>query len=374
MTAPDTIVVGAGVIGASSAWHLARLGRQVTLIDDPAAPAASQVAAGMLAPVTEAEFGEESLLSLNLASSEMYPAFAEELVHATGQDIGYHRCGTLMVARDVDDVRVHDEVHAYQQKLGLEAQRLSGREARALEPTLAPGTRGGIFVPGDHQIDPPALVRALSLAVDSAGVERVQERVVSIRPGPGAVTVRLANGDELSCATVVIAAGSYSGAIAGFEEFAIPVRPVKGQLVHLRARREVTLPARNIRGVEVYLVCRPDGRVVVGATVEEQGFDTTLTARAVHELLRDAYELLPASVELEFVGATAGLRPATPDNAPAIGLVAPGVVVAVGHFRNGVLQAPITAKAVGELVEGRQPEYLGPFDPRRFASVEEGAR
>ena len=357
MGSSEIIVVGAGAIGASCAWRLAESGRTVTLVTDPSARPASDVAAGMLAPITEAEFGEEDLLRLNLASSELYPAFVEEL----GADVGYVRCGTLMVARDQDDNRVLDDLHRFQVSLGLAAERLTGRAARALEPTLSPRTRGGIVVDADHQIDPPRLIAALVEACARAGVTTRHGRVSAIEGS----TVRLEDGEELSCETVVLAAGSYSGRIGGFER-SLPIRPVKGQLVHLRARGEVPLPSRNIRGLDVYVVTRADGRVVVGASVEEQGFDKTLTAGAVHDLLRDAYEILPSIVELEFVGVTAGLRPATPDNAPLIGRLAPNVIVATGHYRNGILLAPVTAAAVLDLVDGRDPAMVAGFGPHRF--------
>ena len=358
MGSPDIIVVGAGAIGASCAWRLAMSGRRVTLVTDPSAEPASGVAAGMLAPVTEAEFGEELLLKLNLASSEMYPSFIEEL----GGDTGYIRCGTLMVARDQDDNRVLDELHDFQQKLGLDAERLNGRGARDLEPTLSPRTRGGILVADDHQIDPARLLAAVTDACAKAGVATTQGRVTEIA-GWG---VRLEGGEELRSETVVLAAGSYSGKIAGLDR-PLPVRPVKGQLVHLRARGSVPLPTRNIRGLDVYIVTRADGRMVIGASVEEQGFDKTLTAGAVHDLLRDAYEIVPSVVELEFVGVTAGLRPATPDNAPLIGRLSDNVIVATGHYRNGILLAPVTAASVLELADGKEPAIVAAFDPHRFA-------
>jgi len=359
----DIVVVGTGAIGASCAWRLARAGHRVTTVSAPSAPAASDVAAGMLAPVTEAEYGEEALLALNIASSKVYPNFVNELHDVTGLDVGYRRCGTLMVARDYDDNRVLDDVYSFQQRLGLDARRLSGSAARRLEPVLSPRTRGGILVENDHQIDPHALLEALHRACSAAGVVHVSGCVVEIA-GNG---VRLDDGRAISGAKIVVAAGSYTGTISGFDGAAIPVRPVKGQLVHLRGRPGSSLPTRNIRGLDVYVVTRADGRVVIGASVEEQGFDVTLTAGAVHDLLRDAYELLPGITELEFVGVTAGLRPATPDNAPVIGEVAPGVIVATGHYRNGILLAPITARVVVSLVEGRSDGLVEQFSPRRFA-------
>ena len=368
MSSQHIIVIGAGAIGASCAWRLARAGYDVTLIDDPGSAPASEVAAGMLAPVTEAEYGEERLLELNLRSSRSYEDFVAELVEATGRDVGFRRCGTLMVARDADDKRVLDDIFRHQQRLGLDAVRMGSQEVRAKEPVLSPAVRGGISVAGDHQIDPSSLVAALHVACEGAGVSIVHERVVEIDEGTTTVDVVLTSGSRRSCDQVVVAAGSYTGSIAGAAS-RLPVRPVKGQLVHLRERGGTPLPGANIRGLDVYIVTRGDGRVVVGASVEEQGFDVTLTAGAVHDLLRYAYELWPGVVELEYVGVTAGLRPATPDNAPVVGKLRDRVVVATGHYRNGVLLAPVTAAGVVELVAGRSPGWLDGFGPERFAST-----
>ena len=365
MKDPEIIIVGGGAIGASCAWRLARDGHDVTLVDDPATQPASEVAAGMLAPVTEAEFGEERLLQLNLLSAEMYPGFIEELAEVTGTDCGYRRSGTLMVARDTDDLRVLEELHAFQTRLGLDARRVSGSEARELEPMLTPRTRGGILVENDHQVDPAALMNALQKACDAAGVTRIEARVLEVKPEDDRVAVWIRERTQLHAETVVLAAGSYTDLIHGLDS-APPIRPVKGQLVHLRARPGTPLPQRNIRGLDVYIVTRADGRMVIGASVEEQGYDTTLTAGAVHDLLRYAYELVPGIVELEYVGVTAGLRPAAPDNHPVIGTIAPGVIAATGHYRNGILLAPATAAAVAALVDGRELEQAAPFNPDRF--------
>lgn len=373
MSPQEIIVVGAGVIGAASAWRLAQSGHAVSLIDDPRAEPASEVAAGMLAPVTEAEFGEERLLALNLRSMEMYDAFVDELCEVTGLDVSYRRCGTLMVARDGDDMRALDEVLRYQQRLGLQVARASSRDLRTAEPVLSPRIRGGISVTGDHQIDPSSLLAALLAAGDAAGVERLQDRVIEVEQNATGVDVRTESGRTLTSGQIVLAAGSYTGGIRGIDG-SVPVRPVKGQLVQLCGRPGMPLPSANIRGLDVYVVTRADGRVVIGATVEEQGFDTTLTAGAVHDLLRDAYELWPGVVELEFVGARAGLRPATPDNAPVIGRLGQRVIVATGHYRNGVLLTPVTAAAVAEIADGGAPEWIADFDPHRFESAARAAR
>ncbi|MGH2821185.1 MAG: glycine oxidase ThiO, partial [Actinomycetota bacterium] len=332
----------------------------------------SWAAAGMLAPVTEVHYGEEGLLRLNLDSARRWPGFAHELAEAAGRDVGYRTTGTLAVARDNDDKAALDELYDFQRKLGLEVQRLRGRDCRQLEPGLARRVRGGILVEGDHQVDNRLLVEALGAACASAGVERRRARVEEIEISGGAVeSATLSGGERIACGRIVIAAGCWSGQIKGVPGELVAVRPVKGQLLHLRGPRETPLATRTIRGLDVYVVPRDDGRVVVGATVEERGFDATVTAGAAYELLRDAYELLPGVTELELVEAVAGLRPGTPDNAPLLGESGiEGLVLATGHYRNGILLTPLTADAIGDLlVEGRAPEAIEPFSPRRFASA-----
>jgi glycine oxidase len=365
-THPEVAVVGGGVIGLASAWRLASRGATVVVIDPAPGRGASWAAAGMLAPVTEVHPGEEELLRLNLASASEYPAFVEELTAQTGVDLGYRRSGTLIVARDSDDNAALEDVYRYQQRLGLEVERLSGREARRREPALSPRTRGGIYVPGDHQIDNRALVGALLEACEKSGVRFVRTKVVAIARGP---ELALADGSLIGAGAVVVAAGAEASRIDGSTEEAglPPLRPVKGQLLHLRARDP--LLHGNVRGLETYLVGRSDGRLVVGATVEERGFDRRVTAGAVHELLRAAYELVPGITELELVETVAGLRPATPDNGPVIGRTdSPGVIVATGHYRNGVLLAPVTADAVARLVlDDEVADVIVSFSPKRFS-------
>lgn len=275
-----------------------------------------------------------------------------------------------MVARDADDNAELDELFALQQKLGLDVERLRGREVRTLEPGLAPTVRGGILAPDDHQVDPPLLLAALRMACVRAGVEFHDRRVDAVQVADDVATgVMTDSGEVIAAASVVLAAGCSSGRIGGLPPAAIPsVRPVKGQLVHLSATGIFGVADRNIRGLDVYVVSRTNGRVVIGATVEEMGYDTTTTAGAVHDLLRRAYELLPGITELRFVRATAGLRPGTPDNAPLLGRSAlEGLFVATGHFRNGVLLTPITGDAMAELLAtGETSVDIEPFSPQRF--------
>jgi glycine oxidase len=365
----DVAIIGGGLIGLSAAWRLAARGVSVAVVDPSPGSGASWAAAGMLAPVTEVHPGEEPLLALNLVSAEMYPSFVSELEDETGADVGYRRSGTLLVARDSDDNAALEDLYRYQRELGLQVERLSGRECRKHEPALSPRTRGGIVVPGDHQVDNRALVTALRAACEARGVVFERTSAVAVGTAAGSVShVDLEDGVSLACGTVVLAAGAGGGRIGGLADAGLPpVRPVKGQLLHLRGA--VPLLQSNVRGIEAYLVGRSDGRVVLGATVEEQGFDLRITAGGLHDLLRAGYELVPGITELEVIETVAGSRPATPDNAPLIGATElPGLIVATGHYRNGVLLTPVTAAAVADLVEkGRTDEAVAPFSPSRFA-------
>jgi glycine oxidase len=312
----------------------------------------------MLAPVTEAEFGEQRLLALNLAGAELWPAFAAELADCSGVDTGYRESGALVVAADRDDAEELRRLHAFQRSLGLEATWLGGRDCRRLEPRLSPRVPGGILCAHDHQVEPRAVVRALTEALRLAGGElRSGVRAEYVEPDG----VIAADGAEYPASHVVVAAGCWSGTLG---EHAPPVRPVKGQILRLRGE---PLAQRLVRTPRCYVVNRPGGEVVVGATVEERGFDTSVTADGVFTLLEAAREVLPDAGELEFVEAAARLRPGSPDNGPTIGEHG-GIVWATGHHRNGVLLAPITAAAVAGIVAGEPPAAsVEPFAPGRFA-------
>lgn len=376
MRTPDAIVVGAGAIGLACAWRLAQRDLAVTVVDPDPGAGASHVAAGMLAPVTEVHFGEEPLLALNLESARRYPSFVERLEGEAGRSVAYLPCGTLAVAADADDHAALGRLYDFQRRLGLDVERLTSRECRRLEPSLSPTVRGGLHVGGDHQVDPRRLVGALLVACSSAGVEVVRRRVTEIPVGRDRRVggIALDDGTSIATACVVLAGGAWSSAIGGLPPDALPpIRPVKGQLLRLRQPPGPTLLNGTVRGLvagsSVYLVPRADGEVVVGATVEEQGFDTAVTAGAVHDLLRDAYALVPGITELEVAETAAGLRPCTPDNAPVIGRSAvEGLVLATGHFRNGILLTPVTADAVADAVTGAPlPEVARAFGPDRFA-------
>jgi glycine oxidase len=372
----DVVVVGGGVIGLGIAWRAAQAGLGVTVVDRTPGRGASWAAAGMLAPVTEVHYGEQPLLDLNVSASARWPAFAAELEERTSRSVGYRRCGTLAVARDADDQAALDDLFSFQRGLGLKVERLRGRECRQLEPGLAPSVRGGFLAPGDHQVDNRAVVAALLVACERAGVDLVPSRAAKVRvEGDRATGVVLHGGRSLDAGTVVLAAGCWCGSFPGLPSGLLPpVRPVKGQLLHLRGPGDSPLCRRNVRGVGVYIVPRGDGRVVVGATVEEHGFDVTVTAGGVHDLLRAAVELLPEVTELELTETVAGLRPGSPDNAPMIGPSGlDGLVIASGHYRNGILLVPVTADAIASLLTaGTLPDGLLPFSPRRFQEERAG--
>ncbi len=366
----DAVVIGGGVIGLSVAWRAARAGLSVAVVDPDPGSGASHYAAGMIAPISEAEFGEERVLQLNRDSAAAYPAFIAEVEHNSGRHAGYRQCGTLHVAVDADEHAYLERGFAHRQALGLPVVRLSAHETRELEPGLAPSIRSGMLVDGDHIVDPRALTAALQAACRNLGVEIHTGRGEVAVHGGRATGVRIDGAEEIAARHVVLAAGCWSGGVSGIPaEEMPPVRPVKGQI--LRLRGDPSMITRTIRGTHVYILPRGDGRVVIGGTVEERGFDTTVFAGAVLDLLRDARALIPDVAELELVEASAGLRPASPDNAPIVGAAqTPGLIIATGHYRNGFLLAPATADAVaGVLKGGAWPHATRPWWPSRFVRV-----
>lgn len=368
----DVVIIGAGVIGLATAWQVAARGLSVTLVDPEPASGASRVAAGMLTPVSELTYGEEPLLRFGLASRDRYGTFVAALEELTGHDTGHRTDGIIEVAFDSDDLRFLDDLRRFQESLGIPAEALDARECRRLEPMLAPSVRGGLLAPDDGSIDPRRFTAALLAAAGHAGVRVVRERAAGlIVERDTAAGIRLAGGAELRAPKTLLAAGCWSNDLEGLPDGVVPlVRPVKGQVLRLRAK--VPFLRRSTRGMvkgsSIYLVPRADGEIVVGATQEEMGFDTTVTAGGLWELLRDARELLPGITELEFAEVSAGLRPGSPDNAPVLGQSAlPGLFLATGHFRNGVLLTPVTADVMTEiLVTGTVPEVAEPFTPDRF--------
>ena len=402
------VVTGGGVIGLSIAWRAAQRGFSVTLVDPSPGQGASYAAAGMLTPVSEAAYTEKELFALGAASLGHYPAFAAELAAASGEPASFRTAGTLQIGYDADDLAVIDELHALQDSLGVPGQRLTARECRRLEPMLDPSVRGGLLAEADGSVDPRQLTRALLAATERAGVRLIRQPVEGILTGPGdggpsdggpgdggpgdglgtgpragagggmdqpgserAGGVRLADGSTITADWTVLAAGWNSAAIEGLPADCVPpVRPVKGQVARLRApdgflRRTVR---GIVRGSSVYLVPRDNGELVLGATQEDLGPDTRVTAGGLWQLLRDARAMVPGITELEFTEAVARLRPGTPDNAPVLGPCRmAGLVLATGHFRNGVLLTPVTADIITRYLEtGQMPEIAAHFTIDRF--------
>jgi glycine oxidase len=370
----DLAVVGAGAIGLAVAWRAAQRGLRVLVLERSDHPGAgtSSVAAGMLAPISEAMASEQPLMRLGMASVEAYPDFVAELSEASGMDTGYLRCGTLLGARDRDDAEWLERERELRETLGLAVRRLRASQTRELEPALAPTLRLGLEVPDDHAIDPRKLTAALAEALIRAGGElRTSTAVKAIAIAHERVTgLTLADGSEIGADNVVVAAGPWSSSLDGIPEGArVPIHPIKGQILRLHDPAGPGLLTRVLRMTGGYVVPRGDGRYVIGATMEERGFDRTVTAGAAFELLRNAFELLPSVTELVIDELSAGLRPATPDNAPAIG---PGSVEglhwAAGHYRHGILLTPITAELVVDGLTG-DPAVPDAFAPTRFAGA-----
>jgi glycine oxidase len=371
----DAVVVGGGIVGLAVAWRAAQRGLATCVLErgEPGREA-SRVAAGMLAPVNEADFGEERLLELSLAAARGYPEVVAELEDASGLDVGFRRSGALHVAFDRDEAEHLRRLEQLHHSLGLESEWLGGEACRELEPGLSPACRGGLHAPAESHVDPRALTRALGEAAEQAGARVLAgaEAAEATLDGDRLRGVRTTDGRAFEGDSVVLAAGAWSGEATWLPADARPpVRPVKGQLLNLRGPAGAPLVERVVRTPWVYVVPRPDGRVVVGATSEERGFDTTITAGATLELLRESYRALPEIAELELVECSAGLRPGTPDNLPLVGPgLLDGLVLATGHYRNGILLAPLTGAAVAALLAGEELEPpLTACAPDRFEAV-----
>jgi glycine oxidase len=375
----DVVVIGGGVIGLAVAWRAAQRGLRVIVLEraEPGG-GTSRVAAGMIAPVSEARKTEQPLLALGLESARQYPVFVQELIEASGHDPGYLACGTIAAARDHDEAEALHRELALRRSLGLPVTRLLASEARRLEPSLAPTLRLALDVPDDHAIDPRRLATALAAAAIRAGAQlRAGADVAEVSVAEDRIEgVRLRSGERMRAEHVVVAAGPWCGELRGIPDDArVPLRPVKGQILRLHDPAGPGLLTRALRMRAGYVVPRGDGRYVLGATMEERGFDTTVTAGPVFELLRDAIELLPGASELVIDELGAGLRPTTPDGAPAIG---PGVLSglhwAAGHYRHGVLLTPITAQIVlVSLCGDPVPDTTEAISPARFAKAAIGA-
>lgn len=372
-------IIGAGVCGLGIGWRLAEAGCKVDIYDrGQAGRGASWAAAGMLAARAEAEPGEEALLALNLRAQELWPGFTSALEEASGRSIGYRDEGTLIVATTRDDAEQLRFTYEFQKRLGLDVEWLTPAAVRRLEPYLAPGLSGGVLSPSDHQVDNRALSLALRQAFLAAGGRLHEDAAVeAVDVTGGRACGVVVNGKSRASDVVVLAAGAWSRDIAGLpDEVRPPVRPLKGQMMALRMDPAAPLLTHVLWAPEgIYLVPRRDGRLIVGATVEERGFDADLTAGGLLHLLRETWEVLPGIDELPVDEMWTGFRPTSRDDAPILGPTSvDGLVMATGHHRNGILLTPLTADAVSNyILTGDVSDDIRPFGPDRFRRKDDGS-
>ncbi|GAA5118541.1 glycine oxidase ThiO [Haloechinothrix salitolerans] len=363
MMSQQVTVVGAGVIGLAAAWRAASAGYRVTVVDPEPGRGASWVAGGMLAPVTEAWPGEEAVLELGERSLRRWPEFARELA-VDAFDPGLSEAGTVVAGRDAADADQIGILADYLGRIGRTVEVISGRRLRSLVPGLASALRSGIVVPGDLAVDNRQLLDALQAACKRNGVEFVRESAREI--GPSAVVT---DSGVYDADAVVLAAGARSALL--HPQLREAVRPLKGEIVRMRPRRGCLPPPgvtvrAIVEGRPLYLVPRADGELIVGATQYESGYDESVKAGGVRELLDYAEQVYPSVSEYELTEITAGLRSASMDNLPLIGRLSDGVIVATGHYRNGLLHAPVTADAVlGILADEGLPDEIAAADPTR---------
>lgn len=391
----DVAVIGAGIIGLGIAWTAARSGRTVAVIDPEPAQGATYAAAGMLAPVSELHYQEEALLELMLASAALYPAFVGSL-GAEAVDTGYLTTRTLVVGADAADRASLADLSQVQRAHGLTVSPLTIREARALEPLLSPQLSSAFSIDQDHQVDPRRLAAQLHTSISLAAARQhwthdhsIRQRAAGLRhesPGDTASRVTgviLADGSTVAAGEVIVASGLEAGRLGGLPDgLALPLRPVYGDILRLRVPEHLqpllTATLRGlVHGVPVYLVPRGDGTVVLGATQREDG-SAAVSAGGVYQLLRDVQVLLPAVSELELLEVTARARPGTPDNRPLLGRVAgtprrpggdiPGLIIATGFFRHGVLLTPVAAEYCLQLLDGTADSRWDHLRPDRFST------
>lgn len=371
-------IVGAGVCGLGVGWRLAQAGADVTVYDrgEPG-HGATWAAAGMLAAGVETEPGEQPLLALNREAQRRWPGFAAELEEMTGQSVGYRDEGTIVAALTRDDAARLRHDYEFQTGLGVELEWLSPAEARRIEPYLRPGLAGAFRSPNDHQADNRLLATALATAFERAGGTlrahtEVEEIVVEAGRAKG---VRVGGALHASDA-VLLAAGPWSRGVPGLPEAAVPpVRPIKGQVIALRMDPAAPILSHVLWAPGIYLVPRADGRLIIGATTEEKGFDESMTAGGVFALLEAAWRALPAIEELPIDEMWVGFRPGSRDDAPILGPTpVDGLYLATGHHRNGILLAPITAEAVARtILDGTPDPAIAGFGLDRFAKSKEAA-
>ena len=372
-SATDVIIIGGGVIGCAIAYHLCKLGVEVTVVDAGEIGAeASSAAAGLLAPLGSLS-GPGPLADLLLASWSMFPTLVPELAEVSGMCLAYERSGSLRVVRNPKNVVNLRKRMKTWQPLGLEMQWLTGDEARQREPSLAPDITAAIYAPEESQLKAPQIVKAFAQAATKLGAKlQPHHRVIGIEFRENTVTkIRFAWGEEIACQHVIVATGAWTGDIEAMLDISSPVVPQRGQILSLKQPVPPLPSLRHIVfGEAIYLAPKNDGTIVVGATKEDVGFEKQLSAGGVAWLLTTALRLLPGLAEASIEQMWSGLRPKTPDNLPILGK-APNwrnVTLAVGHGSIGVALSAITGKSIAEVVTtGNVPAILVPFSVERFS-------
>jgi glycine oxidase len=367
-----TLIVGGGVVGLGIGWKLLQGGEPVVLLEKgEAGREASWAAAGLLAPATEVHFQEDPNLKLGIESMRLYGDFVAELEAYTGASVDYQREGAIAIALTADEAADLQELYTYQQERGLPVRWLAPEAVRELEPGVSNFVTAGIQCDMDHQIDCRRLVAALKLAfLKAGGVLHENTPVTDLDFRSGRFQGARSGERSFPANRLVVAAGAWSGLLPGLpEDLRPPVRPVKGQIFAVRSPGPEFL-RHFIRTPQVYIAPKSDGRIVIGATVEEMGFNRDLTAGGLYSLLRGAWDALPGVYELPIHEMWCGFRPGSRDNAPMLGETRiPGVFMATGHHRNGILFTPATAIYMSRLLlEGKVPEPLRPFSPQRFVA------
>ncbi|WP_449267371.1 glycine oxidase ThiO [Fodinicurvata halophila] len=368
----QTVIIGGGVCGLAIGWQLAEAGQQVTLLErERCGQAATHAAAGMLAAAAECEPGEEQLLQLTRWAQELWPTFLDRLEAASGLRPDYRDEGTLVVALNRDEVDRLRFRHDFQSALGLPLQWLEGREVREREPHLRQSAAAAIYSLEDHQVDNRQLAEGLKRAFVNAGGElREHTEVAALDcPEDSAKRIHLANGEVLQAEHLVLAAGAWTRGLPGLPDAAKPpVRPLKGQSLALQMDPAAPLLEHVLWTEQVYCVPRRDGRLIIGATVEERGFDDSVTAGGLYALIEGARRALPGIEDLPLLESWSGFRPGCRDDAPVLGSTpVPGLHLATGHHRNGILLAPVTGHCLAEqILTGEMPEAARPFSLARF--------